>query len=75
MATRMLTIGLIIIVIGIALTGVGGYSLRNRTKSVTSFTQPAAGEYVSAELILNNNVVVVRSPAAVGGMVPSQILV
>jgi hypothetical protein len=70
--TRTLTIGLIILVVGIALAVVGGYSLRSKTTSITSFTQPTAGEYVSAELVLNNNVVVVRSPATVGGMVPSQ---
>ena len=64
--------GLIILVVGIALAAVGGISLKNRTTSITSFTQPAAGEYVSAELILNNSVVVVRSPASVGGMVPAQ---
>ncbi len=68
----MLTIGLIILIVGIALAVVGGYSLRSRTTSVSTFTQPAAGEYVSTELILNNNVVVVRSPAKVGGIVPSQ---
>jgi hypothetical protein len=68
----MLTIGLIILVVGIALAAVGGYSLKTKTTSITSFTQPATGEYVSAELILNNNVVVVRSPATVGGMVSSQ---
>ena len=72
MRTRTLTIGLIILVVGIALAAVGGYSLKSTTKSITSFTQPAAGEYVSAELVLNNNVVIVRSPATVGGMVPSQ---
>ena len=72
MRTRTLTIGLIILVAGIALAVVGVYSLKNATKSITSFTQPVAGEYVSAELILNNSVVVVRSPATVGGMVPSQ---
>jgi hypothetical protein len=54
------------------LAAVGGYSLKSKTKSITSFAQPAAGEYVSAELVLNNNVVVVRYPATVGGMVPSQ---
>jgi len=70
--TRTLTIGLIILVVGIALAAVGGYSLKSKTTSITSFTQPAAGEYVSAELVLNNNVVIVRSPATVGGMVPSQ---
>ena len=72
MTTRMLTIGLIILIVGIALAVVGGYSLRARTTSITSFTQTASGEYVSTELVLNNNVVVVRSPATVGGMVPSQ---
>ncbi len=70
--TRTLTIGIIILVVGIALAVVGGYSLKSKTTSITSFTQPAAGEYVSAELVLNNNVVVVRSPATVGGMVHSQ---
>jgi hypothetical protein len=72
MRTRTLTIGLIILVVGIALAAVGGYSLKSMATSVTSFTQPAAGEYISAELVLNNSVVIVRSPATVGGMVPSQ---
>jgi multisubunit Na+/H+ antiporter MnhB subunit len=70
--TRTLTIGLVVLVVGIALAAVGGYSLKSRTTSVTSFTQPAAGEYVSAELVLNDSVVVVRPPASVGGMVPAQ---
>ncbi|MGD0319091.1 MAG: hypothetical protein ABSB56_05310 [Nitrososphaerales archaeon] len=72
MRTRTLTIGLIILVVGIALAAVGGYNLKNSTTSITSFTQPTAGEYVSAELVLNDSVVVVRSPASVGGMVPAQ---
>jgi len=72
MRTRTLAIGLIILVVGIALAGVGGYSLKNATTTITSFTQPTAGEYISAELVLNNSVVVVRSPASVGGMVPTQ---
>jgi len=69
---RTLTIGLIILVVGIALAAVGGYNLKNTTTSITSFTQPSAGEYVSAELVLNDSVVVVRSPASVGGMVPAR---
>lgn len=72
MRTRTLTIGLIVLVVGIALAVVGGYSLRNSTTTITTFTQPTAGEYVSAELVLNDTVVVVRSPASVGGMVPVQ---
>ena len=72
MRTRTLTIGLIILVVGIALAAVGGYSLRNATTSITSFTQSTPGEYVSAGLVLNDSVVVVRSPASVGGMVPAQ---
>ena len=72
MRTRTLTIGLIILVVGITLATAGGYNLKNTTKSITSFTQPVAGEYVSAELVLNNSVVIVRSPATIGGMVPSQ---
>ena len=72
MRTRTLTIGLIILVIGIALAAVGGYSLQSKTTSITSFTQHSAGEYVSARLVLNDSVVVVRSPPSVGGMVPAQ---
>jgi hypothetical protein len=72
MRTRTLTIGLIILVVGIALAAVGGYSLKNTTTSITSFTQPTAGEYISAELVLNDSVVVVRSPASDGGIVPAQ---
>ena len=68
----MLTTGFIILIVGIALAALGGYSLKSKTTSITSFTQPAAGEYVSAELVLNNNVVIVRSPATVGGIIPSQ---
>ena len=70
--TRTLTIGLIVLAVGVALAVVGGYSLRNATTSVTTFTQPSAGEYVSAKLVLNDSVVVVRPPASVGGMVPTQ---
>jgi hypothetical protein len=70
--TRTLTIGLIVLVVGIALAAVGGYSLEKTTTSITSFTQPTPGEYVSAELVLNNSVVVVRSSGSVGGMVPAQ---
>ena len=72
MRARTLTIGLIILVVGIALAVVGGYRLKNTTTTMTSFTQPTAGEYVSAEMVLNDSVVVVRPPASVGGMVPAQ---
>ena len=57
--------------VGIALAAAGGYSLKNATRSVTSFNQPTPGEYVSTELVLNDSVVVVTSPATVGGMVPA----
>jgi hypothetical protein len=70
--TRTLAIGLIILVVGIALAATGGYILKSRTTTVTSFSQPTPGEYVSAELVLNDSVVVVSSPGSVGGMVPSQ---
>jgi len=70
--TRTLTIGLVILVVGIALAATGGYILKSRTTTITSFSQPTPGEYVSAELVLNDSVVVVSSPGSVGGMVPSQ---
>jgi len=72
MRKRTLTIGLIVLVVGIALAAVGGYNLRNASTTITTFTQPASGEYVSPKLILNDSVVVVRSPPSVGGMVPAQ---
>jgi uncharacterized membrane protein YidH (DUF202 family) len=72
MGTRTLTIGLVILAVGIALVAAGVYNLKNTTTTISSFTQPAAGEYLSAELVLNDSVVVVRSPASVGGMVPTQ---
>lgn len=71
MRTRTLAIGLIVLVIGIVLAAAGGYNLRNSTTTVTSFTQPSSGEYVSAELVLNDSIVVIRSPASVGGLVPN----
>jgi len=70
--TRTLTIGLIVLVVGVALAAVGGYNLKNSSTTITSFTQPTSGEYVSAPLVLNDSVVVVRSPPSVGGMVPAQ---
>jgi len=72
MRSRTLIIGLIVLVVGIALAVAGGYRLKNMTTSTTSFTRPVAGEYVSVELILNDSVVVVRSPASAGGMVPTR---
>lgn len=72
MRTRTLTIGLIVLVIGIALAAVGGYTLRSETTTISTYTQPASGEYVSTNLVLNDVIVVVRSPASTGGMVPTQ---
>lgn len=72
MKTRTLAIGLIVLVIGIGLAAAGGYSLRNKSTTVTTFTEPTAGEYVSTTLVLNDSVVVVRSPASTGGLVPTQ---
>ena len=72
MRRRTLTIGLIVLIVGIGLATVGGYNLKNSSMTISIFTQPTAGEYVSAKLVLNNSVVVVSSPASVGGMVPEQ---
>lgn len=72
MRTRTLVIGLIVLVVGVGLAVVGGANLRNSTTTITTFTQPNLGEYVSSNLVLNNSIVVVRSPASVGGIVPAQ---
>lgn len=69
MRTRLVVTGLVVLVIGIALVGAAESGLRARTTSFTTFSQPRAGEYVSAEMVLNvTSLVEVRSPPAVGGL-------
>jgi len=75
MRKRMVIIGLILLVIGIAFVAGGIAGLRGTTSAISTFTQPKTGEYVSSEVVLNStSTVVVRSPSSTGGLVTAQSL-
>ena len=75
MRTRTVIIGLIILVIGIAFAAGGVAGLKGTTSTMSTFTQPQTGEYVSSEVVLNSTgVVVVRPSSSTGGLVPAQAL-
>jgi hypothetical protein len=75
MRKRTVIIGLIILVIGIALVAGGAVGLKGTTSTISTFTQPQTGEYVSSEVVLNSTaVVVVRPSSSTGGLVPAQAL-
>jgi hypothetical protein len=75
MRKRTVIIGLIVLVIGIALVAGGVVGLKGTTGTISTFTQPRTGEYVSSELVLNSTaVVVVRPSSSTGGLVPAQSL-
>jgi hypothetical protein len=66
-------VGIIVLIIGIALIGIGVAGVLKSTTIITTFTQSHTGEYVSAKMILNtSSVVVVTSPATTGGIVLAQ---
>lgn len=49
--------------------------LKGTTSTISTFTQPQTGEYLSSEVVLNSSsVVVVRPPSSIGGLVPAQAL-
>jgi len=73
MRTRATTVGIVLLLVGVALFAVGAFGAFSRLTITTSFTQPHPGEYVSAEIALNTSSgVAVSSPAAVGGIIPAQ---
>jgi len=75
MRKRTVIIGLIMLVIGIAFVAGGVVGLKGTTSTVSTFTQPQTGEYVSSEVVLNSTaVVVVRPSSSTGGLVPAQAL-
>jgi hypothetical protein len=75
MRTRTVIIGLIILVIGIAFIAGGVVGLKGTTSTISTFTQPETGEYVSSEVVLNSTaVVIVRPSSSTGGLVPAQSL-
>ena len=73
MKTRMVTIGVVLLIIGIAFLASGAIGLRGSTSTIKVFNQPNPGEYVSSEILLNSSsTIIVRSPPSVGGLVPAQ---
>lgn len=73
MKTRVVIIGIIILILGFAFVATGSIVLRRSTTTINTFSQPQSGEYVSTEIVLTASApIVVRSPAAVGGIVPAQ---
>ena len=51
MRKRTVIVGLIMLVIGIAFVAGGVASLRGTTSTISTFTQPQTGEYVSSEVV------------------------
>ncbi|HVC26788.1 MAG TPA: hypothetical protein VND40_01370 [Nitrososphaerales archaeon] len=75
MRKRTVIIGPIILVIGIAFVAGGVVGLKGTTSTISTFTQPQTGEYVSSEMVLNSTAdVVVRPSSSTGGLVPAQAL-
>ena len=73
MRKRMVTIGVVLLIIGIAFFVSGVIGLRGSTSTVKVFNQPSTGEYVSSEILLNSSSsIIVRSPPSVGGLIPAQ---
>jgi hypothetical protein len=72
---RTLIIGLIILIIGIAFVAAGIVGLRGTTSTISTFTQPQSGEYVSSEVKLNSSsAVVVRDASTSGGLIRAESL-
>jgi len=72
MRKRMVTIGVVLLIIGIAFLASGVIGLRGSTSTIKVFNQPGHGEYVSSEILLNSSSsIIVRSPPSVGGLVPA----
>jgi hypothetical protein len=73
MRKTILIIGVIILLIGISLIVIVRLGPISQINKIETLNQQRAGEYVSSELVLSSpSVVVIRSPASDGGLVPSQ---
>ena len=73
MRKRMVTIGVVLLIIGIAFLASGAIGLRGSTNTIKVFNQSNPGEYVSSEILLNSSSsIIVRSPPTAGGLVPAQ---
>ncbi|MGA2665212.1 MAG: hypothetical protein ABSF83_09735 [Nitrososphaerales archaeon] len=76
MRKRTVVIGLILLVVGIAFVAGGIVGLKGATSTISTFTTPQTGEYVSSEIVLNSSgaLVVVRPSSSTGGLIPAQAL-
>jgi hypothetical protein len=75
MRKRTVIIGLIILVIGIAFVAGGVVGLKGIASTISTFTQPQTGEYVSSEVVVNSTAdVVVSQSSSTGGLIPAQAL-
>ena len=73
MNSRIMAVGVIVLVVGIALLIGGAVGALGSITINTTFSEPHPGEYLSAEIVLNTtSTLVVTSPAAVGGIIPAQ---
>jgi hypothetical protein len=71
--TRTVVIGLVILVIGVAAFIGGAVGALGSITISTTFTQPHSGEFVSAEIVLNETSgLAVASPATTGGVIPAE---
>lgn len=72
MRTRLVVVGLVVLLVGIALIAGGASAILSRTTIFKTFSQPTSGEFLSGEIVLNStSVVEVRSPAGMGGLIPA----
>lgn len=73
MKKPIIIIGGVVLIIGVVLIAVGAVGVLQGLTVVTTFSEPQSGEFVSTELMLNSTSgAAVTSPAANGGLIPSQ---
>ena len=70
MRTRIIIVGIIILIIGIALIAVGALGALRGLVIVNTFSEAHSGEYVSNEVLLNtSSIVAITSPSSTGGLI------
>jgi uncharacterized membrane protein len=66
-------IGVLVLIIGVVLVAIGAVGVLRGLTTITTFSEPHSGEYVSTELVLNSTSgAAVTSAAANGGLIPAQ---
>ncbi|MGI0090158.1 MAG: hypothetical protein ACREBS_00470 [Nitrososphaerales archaeon] len=65
--------GAVVLIIGVVLIAAGAVGVLRGLTTITTFSEPQSGEYVSTELMLNvTSGVAVTSAPANGGLIPAQ---